>query len=110
MGATPSYFDVNVKSRGASEKYLEQLAQDGIDLDEERQRFYEFKPARERFQEFAGTDQLADQGSGAGFGKTCKEKLEQVNLNMDVPCQHSVVFMATDGCDLRDVQSFFKKP
>ena len=57
-----------------------------------------------------GADQLADQGSGAGFGKTCEEKLEQVNLNMDVPCQHSVVFMATDGCDLRDVQSFFKKP
>ena len=55
-------------------------------------------------------DQLADQGSGAGFGKTCGEKLEQVNLNMDVPREHSVVLMATDGCDLGYVQSFFKKP
>ena len=56
------------------------------------------------------TDQLADQGSGAGFGKTCGEKLEQIYLKMDVPREHSVVPMPTNGSDLGYVQPFFKKP
>jgi hypothetical protein len=68
--ATPSYFDVNVKSRGASEKYLEQLSNDGVDLEEERQRFYGFKPARERFQEFAGKPGVQDLPGGASVGPT----------------------------------------
>ena len=66
--ATPSYFDVNVKSRGASEKYLEQLSNDGVDLEKERQRFYGFKPARERFQEFAGKPGVQDLPGGTSVG------------------------------------------
>ena len=66
--ATPSYFDVNVKSRGASEKYLEQLSTDAVDLDQERQRFYGFKPATERFKEFVGEPGIQNQPGGAPIG------------------------------------------
>jgi len=66
--ANPSYFDVNVKSKRASEKYLEQLENDEVDLDAQRQDFYGFKPARERFEEFYREAGMADQGSGTSLG------------------------------------------
>tara|TARA_B100000424_G_scaffold236362_1_gene201253 strand:+ start:236 stop:2944 length:2709 start_codon:yes stop_codon:yes gene_type:complete len=66
--ANPSYYDVNVKSKRASEKYLEQLENDEVDLDAQRQDFYGFKPARERFEEFYREAGMADQGGGTSPG------------------------------------------
>ena len=66
--ANPSYFDVNVKSRRASEKYVKQLENDEVDLDAQRQDFYGFRPARERFEEFYREAAMGDQGGGTGAG------------------------------------------
>jgi len=55
--ARPGYFDVNVKSRGSAEAYLAQLQNRQRDPDALRQEYWGFKPARSRFQEYAGQAQ-----------------------------------------------------
>lgn len=74
--AMPSYFDVNVKSRGAAEKYVEQLEAPEVDLDAQRQAFYGWEPAIQRFQEFDRKTTVADQGSGGSAGPTQKGSID----------------------------------
>ena len=66
--ANPSYFDVNVKSRRSAQEYVEQLEKDEVDLDAQRQDFYGFKPATERFQEYARENRLGYTPSGTPTG------------------------------------------
>ena len=57
QSAAPGYFDVNVKSRGQTQSYVDELENPQRDPDALRQEFYGWKPATQRFQEFAGKTQ-----------------------------------------------------
>lgn len=64
--AEPSFFDVNVKSKGEAADYVAQLQARPREADSLRKSFWGYRPATARFKEWHGATSKADTPPGAG--------------------------------------------